>query len=235
MRVEAQPAYILHQRPYRDTSQILEIFSRDHGRLSVMSRGSRAARSRLRGILQPFRPLVLSWSGRGEMPSLSKAEPTPTALPLLQQKPLTCALYINELIMYLTHRHDVHIELFAEYHQALGALSACDNLEVELRRFEIRLLQTLGFALNLQYDADHDKPLQPDADYLYYLEHGPVLLMEAPPQTAIPVVKGRSLLAMASGELNDEDILRDAKRVMRFVLSHHLGGRSLRSRELFRP
>ena len=109
MQVNAEPAYILHKRPYRETSQILEVFSRNHGRLSLMSRGSRSPRSRTSGILQPFRPLLLGWYGRGEMPTLRGVDVADTRAPALTGKALLSAMYLNELLVIMLHLSLIHI------------------------------------------------------------------------------------------------------------------------------
>ena len=234
MRVESQPAYILHQRFYRESSQILEIFTRDYGRLSVLSRGSRGARSKHRGLLQPFRLLLLGWGGKGELSSLFTVEPAELQVPMLMGKALASAIYMNELLMRLTHRHDVHEALFYDYHTALIELSTQAKLEPALRIFEKRLLEHLGFGMPLVVDANSGKTINPEGCYVYHLEHGPVLSSASPQRTALPIVSGRSLLALAAGDLSDEQVLRDAKQVMRYVLNYYLGGKPLKSRELFR-
>ena len=122
MQINAEPAYILHKRPYRETSQILEVFSRNHGRLALMSKGSRSPRSRIAGLLQPFRPLLLSWYGRGEMPSLRSVDIADARPPQLSGKALMSAMYLNELLMIMLHRSDVHQALFGDYHETLYAL-----------------------------------------------------------------------------------------------------------------
>lgn len=233
MRVDEQPAYILHQRLFRDTSQILEIFSKDFGRLSIMSKGSRAPKSRLKGVLQPFRPLLLSWSGRGEMPTLSRAEPASNSVPFMQGKALACAMYVNELMMYLTYRHDVHSDLFSQYHTTIHRLSEHTQLEKELRLFELALLQQLGVAIDFVTDANSGLPINPSAQYVYQQEHGMVEHAGFKPK-GVPVMAGQSLIALAEQQLDDAEVLRDAKHLMRYVLTHQLGGKTLKSRELFR-
>ena len=174
MRVQDQPVYILHQRPFRDTSQIVEVFSRDYGRLSVVSRGSRSPKSRLKAIMQPFQALQVNWSGRGEMPSLGQVEAANTRIPLLKSRVLPCAFYMNELIMRLLHKHDVHEDIFELYQRTLYALAQAEDLERELRLFEKSLLQFLGFGLSLDVDSDTGAAVQNDRNYIYYIEHGPV-------------------------------------------------------------
>lgn len=233
MQVNAEPAYILHKRPYRETSQILEIFSRNHGRLSLMSKGSRSPRARTSGLLQPFRPLLLSWYGRGEMPSLRSADAADARPPQLRGKALISATYLNELLTILLHRRDVYEVLFADYHETLYALQQASILEVKLRIFEKNMFEQLGFGLNLTYDADSGEPVMPDRFYAYYFEHGPVQCLPGQ-QRQQPVLSGGSLLAFNAGELDSLRSIAEVKKLMRFVINSHLGNRKLKSRELFR-
>jgi DNA repair protein RecO (recombination protein O) len=233
MQVNAEPAYILHKRPYRETSQILEIFSRNHGRLSLISKGSRSPRSRTSALLQPIRPLLLSWYGRGELPGLRSVDVADVRPPQLAGKALMSAMYLNELLVILLHRNDVHETLFGDYHETLYALQQAANMEVVLRNFEKKLLEQIGFGLNLIQDADSGEPVVADRHYAYYFEHGPVQCQ--PGHTGQnPVISGRSLLAFDCGELESPPHIAEIKRLMRFVINNHLGSRKLKSRELFR-
>lgn len=234
MRVENQPAYILHQRPFRDTSQILEVFTKDHGRFSIMSRGSRGQKSRLKSILQPFRAIVIGWSGRGEMPTLISAEPAAQTSAFLQGKSLACALYVNELLMYLTYKHDIHQNLFSQYHQTINRLFEVDTLEQELRIFELNLLDHLGVLVDLSHDADKGELLKEDLEYYFQIELGIREITSQSKPKNIPVISGKSLLAISEQQFDEPQTLKDAKRLMRYVINHYLGGKSLKSRELFR-
>jgi DNA repair protein RecO (recombination protein O) len=233
MHVNAEPAYILHKRPYRETSQILDIFSRNHGRLSLISKGSRSPRSRTSGILQPVRPLLLSWYGRGELPSLRSVDVADAKPPHLSGKALISAMYLNELMVILLHRNDVHEALFSEYHETLYALQQAARLEVVLRNFEKNLLEQIGFGLNLVHDADSGEPVMADRHYAYYFEHGPVQC-QPDYRGQNPVISGLSLLAFSRGELESARAIAEIKQLTRFVINNHLGNRKLKSRELFR-
>lgn len=233
MRVETEIAYILHKRPFRDTSQILDVFSREHGRISLMSRGSRGAKSRSGGLLQIFRPLLISWQGRGEMPFLNNVEMADIKAPALSGKAQMSAIYINELLVYLLHKNDVHAEVFDRYHACLYALTEVDNIEIVLRLFEKELLQLLGFGMNLVADADTGEPIRAECHYAYYFEHGPVLC-EKHQQPNNPVLSGLSLMAFDQNEIVSEQQRSEIKQLMRYVLAGHLGHKKLKSRELFR-
>lgn len=234
MRIQDQPAYILHHRPFRDTSQILEVLSRDHGRLSLMSRGSRAAKSRLKSILQPFTPLILNWSGKGEMPTLTGAEPQAVKAMHLTGKALPSAFYINELIIKLLHKHDVYEDIYYLYESVVQLLAEKHEIEPVLRLYEKQLLEALGFGLNLANNADTGNRILVDKEYAYYLEHGPIELSSVKDEAYIIKLSGKSLLDLDSNNLNSEQSLRDAKRLMRTVLNFYLDGKPIKSRELFR-
>lgn len=236
--VNTQIAYILHKRAYQETSSILEVLTRDFGRVSLMSRGSRGARNKIAGSLLLFSPLVISWQGRGNLPYLKSVERADLKAPVLKNKALLSAMYINELLMYLLHKDDVQEAVFEHYHDCLYALQNDNNLEITLRQFEIKLLELLGFGLNLTAEADSGDDIRGEAIYDYYLEHGPVISRDFN-TAAVPQISGACLLALADGHYQtiakNPQFLAELKRVMRFVIGHHLGNKKLKSRELFRP
>jgi len=234
MRVQDQPAYILHHRPFRETSQILDIISRDYGRLSLMSRGSRAAKSRLKSTLQPFTPLLVNWSGKGEMPLLVGAEIQAVEHIAVAGRALPCAFYMNELLLGLVHKHDVHEGAFYLYESVLKLLAADLPVEPVLRAFETRLLDVLGFGLNLVSDAETGQAVEADCEYAYYLELGPVEISRVQDEAYIHRLSGRSLMDLDSNTLDSAQSLKDARRLMRSVLHYYLGGKLIKSRELFR-
>ena len=234
MRIQDQPAYILHHRAFRDTSQILDVITRDHGRLSLMSRGSRGAKSRLKSILQPFTPLIIGWSGKGDMPSLTSAETQTVKAITLTGKALPSAFYMNELLMKLLHKHDVYEEIYNLYESVIQLLSQGIEIEPVLRLFEKQLLELLGFGLNLQVNADTNGPVLAGEQYAYYLEHGPVEISSVHDDAYITKLSGESLIALDSNNLNTEQSLKDAKRLMRSILHYYLDGKPIKSRELFR-
>ena len=234
MRVQEQPAYILHHRPFRDTSQIIDVLTRDHGRLSLMSRGSRGAKSRLKSILQPFNSLVISWSGKGDLPTLTSAEALISNAPHLSGKSLPSAFYINELLVKLLHKHDVHDGIYYLYESVIKLLATSNEIEPVLRLFEKQLLEELGFGLNLTLHAETGMPIVADEEYAFYLEHGPVDEKSALDEQYIIKLPGSSLLALHENSLNTEQSLKDAKRLMRSILNFYLQGKPIKSRELFR-
>lgn len=227
--VSLEPAWLLHRYPYRDSSLLLDVFSRSHGRLGLVARGARAAKSRWRGQLQGFMPLALSWSQRGELGTLTGLESRGVKVPVAGRL-LGSACYLNELIMRLVTRHDPHPGLFAAYEQSLQRLAG--NEEPALRCFEKCLLQELGYGLLLDREADSGLPVRADGVYEYRLEGGPVRCDNEPGQGL--VLRGSSLLALAADRLEDPLACREVKPLMRAALALYLGGRPLRSREVMR-
>ena len=232
MRVSQELAYVLHHRDYGETSLLIEMFTRQHGRLGLIAKGARRARSSLRAALIPFQPLTISFSGRGELPTLSIAEPTRSA-PAINGAALFCGLYLNELLLRLLHRHDPHERLFESYANALGQLGSNRAPEAVLRVFEKRLLEDIGFGMVLDHDVQDGAPLQAEQLYRYLPERGPV--MAATANSDGIAVHGACLQALAHECLEGETVLGEAKRLMRALLARQLGERPLGSRDLFRP
>ncbi len=236
MRVSLQPSYVLHTRPYRDSSLLVELFSREHGRVSLVAKGARPAGGRRsRGgsqaaLLQPFTPLYCSWSGRSSLHTSTGCEPRGLSVPLRGQK-IYCGLYVNELMSRLLHHEDAHPELFDYYEQVLVELGDSESFEWVLRQFEFRLLEELGYGFDLQSDGLNGSEVQAGRWYAYHGEYG---LVQAAADSAsdIPRFAGEELLKIASGKL-DDDSRRCAKRLMRAALAVQLGEKPLKSRELF--
>lgn len=229
-RIDQQPGFVLHSYPYRETSLIVEVFSRDHGRIGLVAKGARRPMSQLRGVLMAFQPLLIDWSGGGEMKTLVRAE-WQGGQPLLGGQALLCAYYLNELLMRLLPREDPHPALCRAYGDALRALAAGESQEVILRRFELALLQELGYGLQLDSDAD-GAPVRPELRYAYIIERGAVPLDEYGIDDP-SVVAGRVLLDMARGDFREPETLAGAKALMRRLIQHYLGGQVLQSRRVF--
>ena len=231
-RIQLQPAYVLHHRPYRDTSRILELFTRDHGRISVFARGVKGGRkgaASLASMLQPFNRLLVSWSGGGEAGSLTGAE-FDGAVSVVPPDRLVSAFYINELLLKLCARHDSHPDVFELYVQVIESL----KVEVDpmrcLRIFEKRLLEALGYGLSLERDAITGEPIAEDAIYYYRLEQG---ASRATGVADSPLTfSGRSLRSLALEDLSDRETCVDARRLLRAALDRCLEGRELKSRQV---
>jgi DNA repair protein RecO (recombination protein O) len=223
---ELEDAFILHARPYQETSQILEVLGSRHGRVGLVARGARRATSRWRSVLQPFLPLRLSWAGRGSLYTLRGAEAASFAV-AIDGVSLMGAFYLNELVLNFVRRGDPHPGLFIAYSQALGELRAGGDPEPALRRFELQMLAEVGYGLNLDHDVLNDLPLDPDALYEYRLEQGPV---PAAAGGAALTLAGAELLAIGRGDLSTPARLQAAKRLLRSVLAHDLDGKTLKTR-----
>ena len=228
-KVALEPAFILHHYPYRDSSLLLEVFTRGHGRLGLVARGARSARSRWRGQVQPFRPLLLSWRQRGELGTLTGLEvPALSGIPAGRR--LLSVYYLNELILRLLARHDPHPEVFDAYAEAICDIDTAE--EPALRVFEKRLLQALGYGLQLEHEADSGLPVDQDAWYEYLPERGPVRRAHTREQGIF--LRGSSLTALRRERLADPVCCREVKALMRAALSIYLGPRPLKSREVLR-
>lgn len=228
-RVDEEPAYVLHSYPFRETSLIVEVFSRHHGRVALLARGARRPRSALRGLLMGFQPLSLAWAGRGEVATLMKAE-WQGGLPLLSGQALFCGYYLNELLLKLLPREDPHERLFDRYAETLAGL-ASGVTEADLRAFETDLLRELGYGLNLTQDT-RGRPIDPEARYRYRIEHGAE--RDDGPAADGEAIRGQTLLDIASRRYDDPTTLAQGKRLMRALINHYLAGRELATRELFR-
>jgi DNA repair protein RecO (recombination protein O) len=231
MRVELHPAFVIHQRPYRETSLVLEVFSSRMGRVGLVAKGAHRPRSAWRGVLQPFQGLLLAWSGHGELGTLTHAEhagfrgPPPGAAML-------SGFYVNELLMRLLTRGDPHPRLYEAYAEAVAGLAGPSTDESVLRIFEKRLLAEIGYGLVLDRDNESGSAIEHGRDYYYQVDKGP--WRTAPAQIATTKISGGALNALGCETLTGRQHLRETKALMRVVLATYLGGQPLMSRELFR-
>lgn len=220
-RVALEPAYLLHQRAYRETSVLLEVFSANRGRVGLVARGVRSAKSKSRSLYQPFRRLLLSWVDRGELGTLTGAEADGPAV-VLAGDAVFSGWYLNELLLRVLARHDAHSSLFNEYASALDALAGSANAGV-LRQFELRLLENLGYGMHWSADLD------PQGWYQFDAETGPCACAEQP-----GAYRGASLLDLAAGRFETQEGLRDARRLLRAALAPHLGDKPLQTPRMLR-
>jgi DNA repair protein RecO (recombination protein O) len=227
-RVWLAPAYVLHQYAYRDTSRIIEVFTDQHGRLSLFARGANSAKSSLKGVLRPFQRLLVSWSGKSEAGQLVGAEIDGDVTSLAPAR-LMSGFYLNELLLKLTERWDPHPEIFCSYAACVQALCAGDIEEPALRRFEKQLLDALGYGLQLAQTVE-GVPVRADLYYRFGLESGPQACVADTPGA----IFGQSLADLRSESFLDERSLRDAKRLLRAAIDACLEGRPLKSREMMR-
>ncbi|MDH3440086.1 MAG: DNA repair protein RecO [Gammaproteobacteria bacterium] len=229
-RVYQEPAWVLHHRPFRDTSRILDVFSRDHGRLALVARGSRSAKSRLKGVLRPFLPLQLSWIIRSDMGTLTGAEMNGPPISLFGDA-LMSGYYVNELMLNLLHRHDPQPEVYAAYESAISALNGSSGVAAVLRRFEMDALALLGYALNLDHDTRSGDEITTGQLYEYRVEQGPVAVEG---RNGPMIFSGRELRAIARFEFSDPSVLSAAGRLLRQVIAWQLDGKELQSRKVLR-
>jgi DNA repair protein RecO (recombination protein O) len=222
-------AYILHTRPYRESSLILELLTESFGRIAVVARGAKKQRGA--NVYQLFFPVKVSWSGRGDLFTLNKIEPDfnrDNALISLSNSNYLSGFYVNELLLCLCHRQAPIPEIFKLYHEILFSLSS-DKGEAPLRLFERDLLDVLGYSLELNKEVEMHELIAADKTYYYELEHGPVKRSYSQNSLAI---SGATLIALKTGCF-DEFSLKEAKKLLRFVLSHFLGERELKTRAVF--
>jgi DNA repair protein RecO (recombination protein O) len=230
-RESLHAAFVLHHRPWRDTSRILEVFTRDHGRLTLFARGVRGARAPLASILLPFQPLLVAWSGRGDAGQLTRAEAV--AAPLLPPAAVMPAYYLSELVLRLTTRHDPLPALFDAYAESIEALRGGAEPARPLRLFEKRLLDVLGYGIDLLREARSGEAVQPGRQYHFCPSEG-LRVLERETAAAEPALAGRSLLELHAETLADPRSLDDARRVLRAALAPLLEGRELATRAVAR-
>ncbi len=225
-----QRAFVLHSRPYSETSMLLDLFSESDGRVRVLAKGARARRSQLKGTLQPFTPLLVRWTGRGEVKTLTKAEAVSLALPL-SGITLYCGFYVNELLSRVLEQEFPLSELFFDYLNCLQTLAAENSSpEPVLRRFELALLGHLGYGVDFLHCAGSGEPVTDAMTYSYREEKGFIASLVTGQRSFI----GRQLRALWERDFPDADTLRAAKRFTRIALKPYLGGKPLKSTELFR-
>lgn len=226
-RVQLEPAYLLHHRPWSDSSRVLELLTLAHGRVTLFARGARRANSAVAPVLQPFQPILVSWSGSLDGGTLTGAElaGAPVALPPAR---LMSAFYLNELLLKLVPREETHSEVFELYAGALAGLKGAAGEQPVLRAFEYGLLGALGYGLDLTREVQSGQPLEPGRYYHFRPETGAIAA--AGPDDGD--YAGGDLLELATGRPESASALRAAKRLLREVIEACLDGRTLRSREV---
>ena len=224
-----QRGFVLHRRAYSETSLLVDVFTEDTGRLSLLAKGARARRSAWKSVLQPFTPLLLRWSGKSGLKILTKAEPAAITLPL-QQTALYSGFYVNELICRVLEQETAQPQLFQDYLRCLTELAGTPlAVEPVLRRFEFQLLQSLGYGVDFLHCAGSGQPIDENMTYRYREEQGFMASLIKDNLTFY----GRDLLAFEQRRLADTTVLQAAKRFTRLALKPYLGSKPLKSRELF--
>jgi len=230
IRQENQAVYVLHSYPFKETSLIVELFTREFGRIAVVAKGARRPRSALRGMLQSFQSLLATWSGKTELKTLHSLE-WHAGLLVLPGQSLMCGFYLNELLMRLLPRDDAHEALFDEYAQTLKLLAAAsEDSAIILRRFEFFLLQQLGYAVPLTHNI-HNQAVQANQQYFYIPEVGPMTSIHEAQQNGVQL-SGQSLLAMAHNDYSAPLTQQQSKQLMRLLINFYLGEQVLHTRQL---
>ena len=240
---QSDAGFVLHTYAYRETSAIVEAFTRLHGRVVMVAKGAKRPHGTLRGVLNPFQGLGLAWFGKGEMKTLKSAEQE-QILPQLSGAALLSAFYLNELLLKLTHREDPHEYLFDEYARTIALLATlavgdrtARSIAPILRQFEVTLLQELGYALQLREEVDSHAPIRAKVEYFYLVERGPVLVGSDPrqprPSNGLQL-QGKTLIDMAGSDYRDPQTLLQSKHLMRMMINHLLGDKILHTRQLIR-
>ena len=230
-RQDNQAVYVLHTYPFKETSLVVELFAHDFGRVATTAKGARRPRSAMRGMLQSFQPLLATWSGKVELKTLHSLE-WGGGLLLLKGEALMCGFYLNELLLRLLPREDPHESLFEYYSATLKILAAGEDLATTLRRFELKLLQELGYAIPLQHDVAETEILG-TANYHYIAEHGATKINGSSVRAENGIqLAGKTLIDMASDDYGNAQTQQQSKQLMRYLLAHYLGDKPLYTRQL---
>ena len=250
-RVTRQPVYVLHTYPFKETSLVVELFSQQFGRIAAVAKGARRPHSAMRGMLQSFQMLSGAWSGKNDLKTLHSLD-WHAGLTLIKGEALMCGFYMNELLLRLLPREDAHEGLFAYYDATLKTLASeqdslnndklitektplngknalnSKNLAITLRRFELKLLQEMGYAVPLLTD-ENDLDISADKSYRYEAEYGACELGATKNGVQL---SGLTLLNMANDDYNDSQTQNQSKQLMRYLLAHYLGDKPLHTRQL---
>jgi DNA repair protein RecO (recombination protein O) len=227
-RVLGQPGFVLHSYPYKETSLIVDMFTRDHGRIGVVAKGAKRPLSKLRGVLQTFQPLSISFSGKSELRTLIDADWVGGMLPI-EKTALLCGFYLNELLVKLLARDDPHPKLFDHYVATLNELAHNEPAQIVLRKFERALLKETGVAADLTRDTVTRMRVEPGELYVVDPERGARM---AKMGDTWPVVTGKTLIDMENEHYGDPQTQAQSKQLMRFLLAYHLGGAPLNTRQI---
>lgn len=228
LRILEQPGFVLHSWPYKETSLIIDVLTRDHGRIALVAKGAKRPHSQLRSVLQTFQPLQLGWTGKGEIRTLTTADWVGGMLPL-EKSALLCGFYLNELLVKFLMRDEAHPDLFDLYVSTLNQLAHDEPATIVLRRFELALLRESGLLGDLTRCTQERERVQAEQFYVLDPERGPRPAMSS---DNVPRVSGKTLLAMQRGDYTEQSTQLQSKLLMRFLLAHHLHGAALNTRQI---
>lgn len=230
MSLECHNAFILHRRPYRETSQLIDLFCQDVGKVSLVYKGGRSSTRMKRGMAQPFTLLQVSYFGRGNLKTVKSIEAQTQVVPLSGSR-LYIAMYINELLYRLLQAEIACDGLFESYQKTLLAIAAQDDSQVALRNFELTLLETLGYGVNFETDIYSEELIEPGFEYQYQHQSG-FFAKQAIHQKQ-SIYNGEDIIALGDRNFSSAETLKAAKRFCRQALAHLLGEKPLHSRSLF--
>jgi len=230
--IENEPAYLMHQRPFSESSQIINLFSRHFGRVDVIAKGSKRPKSKFKSFLQPFLPILVSWSGRSQLKTLRSIDLNIKQKTTLPNTQLMSAFYLNELILSLLSTTDPYSELFDCYALTIDKLSDIDSSEAVLRIFEINLLSQIGYAINFQTEAMSSNEIEAEQVYRFVVEQGFIRSNTTTPHHTL--IKGSIIKAIDKGDYSTSQILKVAKRITRESIKYHLSGKELNTKKVFR-
>jgi DNA repair protein RecO (recombination protein O) len=222
--IYGQSAFVLQYKKYRETSLILDLFTEDYGRVSLLAKGVRKAKSKTAGVLQPFISLAVSFVGKADLKTLTHVEIKPPLL-TLKGMPLYCGFYLNELVQNFLFKYDPHPQVFSDFRQCLIQLSNNKSIEMALRVFEVRLLENIGYGLQLNHDAATGKPIAAEKCYAFYPDLGVREQHDG-------WLMGKTVIALRSGRLDSQQELAEAKKLMRSAIDFHLPDKPLNSRAM---
>jgi DNA repair protein RecO (recombination protein O) len=230
LRVESESAFVLHTRPFRNTSLLVDLFTKEHGRITAVARSARGLRSKYKNIFRPFSLLWVNWTGRFELRNLTHAEIQDT-MPLLMGEILYCGLYVNELLFKLLPQEEASPSLFLKYSYLLKTLTASSTPnEIELRYFEKYLLKTIGYGLPLHKEAYSEDLIQSHLFYKYIPKGG---FLRAEKNNSAPLFSGKALLAFDQETLKESQLLKEIKLLMRMAIGDVLDKKKINARQLF--
>ncbi len=226
-RQDNQPVYVLHTYPFKETSLVVELFSKQFGRIAAVAKGARRPRSAMRGMLQSFQLLAGAWSGKNELKTLHSLDWS-TGLTLIKGEALMCGFYMNELLLRLLPREDAHEVLFEYYANTMQTLTLGKDFATTLRRFELKLLQEMGYAVPMLQD-ENEQEIVADKIYRYEAEYGACELKATKNGVQL---SGKTMLDMARDDYSDAQTQIQSKQLMRYLLAHYLGDKPLHTRQL---
>ncbi|MFZ6863084.1 DNA repair protein RecO [Undibacterium sp. Ji67W] len=227
-RVLNQPGFVLHSWPYKETSVIVDVLTRDYGRIALVAKGAKRPHSQLRSVLQTFQPLQFAWTGKSEIRVLTSAEWVGGMLPL-EKSALLCGFYLNELLVKFLVRDEPHPLLFDQYVSTLNQLAHDEPASTVLRQFELSLLRESGLLSDLSFCTSARARVQADVSYVIDPELGARPALQS---DAAPVVSGQTLIDMVDGDYSDPQTQFQSKMLMRSLLAHHLHGAFLNTRQI---